>query len=77
MTPEYGASTQLEKIEMLGSADFIVLNKFEKPRSEDALRDITRQVRRERGWQTQSLLTFQKMSCLFLPQLLLGLTIAE
>ena len=49
MTPEYGASTQLEKIEMLGSADFIVLNKFEKPRSEDALRDITKQVRREKG----------------------------
>ena len=49
MTPEYGASSQLEKIEMLGSADFVVLNKFEKPRSEDALRDIKKQVRREKG----------------------------
>ena len=49
MTPEYGASSQLEKIEMLGAADFIVLNKFEKPRSEDALRDIKKQVRREKG----------------------------
>ena len=49
MTPEYGASTQLEKIEMLSAADFIVLNKFEKPRSEDALRDIQKQVRREKG----------------------------
>ena len=49
MTPEYGASSQLEKIEMLGSADFVVLNKFEKPRSEDALRDIKKQFRREKG----------------------------
>jgi isobutyryl-CoA mutase len=49
MTPEYGASSQLEKIEMLGAADFVVLNKFEKPRSEDALRDIKKQVRREKG----------------------------
>ena len=46
MTPEYGAATQLEKIEMLESADMIVLNKFEKPRAEDALRDIRRQYRR-------------------------------
>ncbi len=46
MTPEYGAATQLEKIEMLESADFIILNKFEKPRSEDALRDIRKQYRR-------------------------------
>lgn len=49
MTPEYGASTQLEKIEMLESADFIVLNKFERPRSEDALRDIRKQWRRGRN----------------------------
>lgn len=46
MTPEYGAATQLEKIEMLEVADFIVVNKFEKPRSEDALRDIRKQYRR-------------------------------
>lgn len=46
MTPEYGAATQLEKIEMLEAAHFIVLNKFEKPRSEDALRDIRKQYRR-------------------------------
>lgn len=52
MTPEYGASSQLEKIEMLSSADFIILNKFEKPRSEDALRDIKKQVRREKGLAT-------------------------
>lgn len=47
MTPEYGAATQLEKIEMLESADFVILNKFEKPRSEDALRDIRKQYRRD------------------------------
>lgn len=46
MTPEYGAATQLEKIEMLESANFIVINKFEKPRSEDALRDVRKQYRR-------------------------------
>ncbi len=46
MTPDYGAATQLEKIEMLEQANFIVLNKFEKPRSEDALRDIRKQYRR-------------------------------
>jgi isobutyryl-CoA mutase len=48
MTPEYGAPSQLEKIEMLESADFIVLNKFEKPRSEDAMRDIRKQYRRNK-----------------------------
>lgn len=48
MTPEYGAATQLEKIEMLEVADFVVLNKFEKPRSEDSLRDIRKQYRRNR-----------------------------
>lgn len=46
MTPEYGAATQLEKIEMLEEADFIIVNKFEKPRSEDALRDVRKQFRR-------------------------------
>ena len=46
MTPEYGAASQLEKIEMIEVADFIVVNKFEKPRSEDALRDIRKQYRR-------------------------------
>lgn len=46
MTPEYGAASQLEKIEMLEAADFIVINKYEKPRSEDALRDVRKQYRR-------------------------------
>jgi isobutyryl-CoA mutase len=46
MTPEYGAASQLEKIDMLEVATAIVLNKFEKPRSEDALRDIRKQWKR-------------------------------
>ncbi len=49
MTPEFGAQTQLEKIEMLESADFIAINKFEKPRSEDALRDVRKQYRRNKN----------------------------
>ncbi len=48
MTPEYGAQTQLEKIEMLESADFIVINKFDKRSSEDALRDVRKQYRRNK-----------------------------
>ncbi|MFT6632582.1 MAG: methylmalonyl-CoA mutase [Bacteriovoracaceae bacterium] len=46
MTPEFGAQSQLEKIEMLESADFVIINKFEKPRSEDAMRDVRKQYRR-------------------------------
>ena len=49
MTPEYGAQTQLEKIDMLDLADLVVLNKFEKRGAEDALRDIRKQVRRNLG----------------------------
>lgn len=46
MTPEFGAQSQLEKIDMLDLADVVVLNKFERPRAEDALRDIRKQYRR-------------------------------
>jgi methylmalonyl-CoA mutase len=46
MTPEYGAQTQLEKIDMLDLADLVVLNKFEKRGAEDALRDIRKQFKR-------------------------------
>jgi methylmalonyl-CoA mutase len=49
MTSEYGAQTQLEKIEMLDVADYIVINKFEKPKSLDALRDVRKQYRRNRN----------------------------
>lgn len=48
MTCEYGAATQLEKIDMIDYADFIVLNKFEKRGAQDALRDIRKQWRRSR-----------------------------
>ena len=55
MTHDFGAPTQLEKIGMLDVADFIVLNKFEKRGSADALRDIRKQVQRNRGlWHTPS-----------------------
>lgn len=49
MTQDYGASTQLEKIGMLDAADAVVLNKFEKRGSEDALRDIRKQIQRNRA----------------------------
>jgi isobutyryl-CoA mutase len=49
MTHEYGAATQLEKINMLDLADIVVLNKFEKKGSLDALRDIRKQILRNRG----------------------------
>jgi methylmalonyl-CoA mutase len=48
MTADYGAASQLEKIDMLDFADFIVLNKFEKRGAEDALRDVRKQVARNR-----------------------------
>ncbi len=46
MTPEYGAATQLEKIDMLDYADVVAINKFDKRGAEDALRDVRKQVRR-------------------------------
>jgi methylmalonyl-CoA mutase len=49
MTPEYGAPSQLEKIDMLDMADLVVLNKFDRQGAEDALRDVRRQWRRNRG----------------------------
>jgi len=48
MTPEYGAATQLEKIDMLDYADFIAINKFDKRGALDALRDVKKQYRRNR-----------------------------
>ncbi len=48
MTSEYGAPTQLEKIGMLDTADLVALNKFEKRGAEDALRDVRKQVQRNR-----------------------------
>ncbi len=48
MTSEYGAPTQLEKIEMLDFADFVVVNKFTHRGSEDAIRDVRKQLRRNK-----------------------------
>lgn len=53
MTPEYGAATQLEKIDMLDFADVIALNKFDKRGAADALRDVTKQYKRNHQlWDT-------------------------
>jgi methylmalonyl-CoA mutase len=46
MTPEYGAATQLEKIDMLDFADLVALNKFDKRGALDALRDVKKQYQR-------------------------------
>lgn len=46
MTPEYGAATQLEKIDMLDFADVIAVNKFDKKGALDALRDVKKQFKR-------------------------------
>ncbi|MBH8608054.1 fused isobutyryl-CoA mutase/GTPase IcmF [Thermoactinomyces sp. CICC 10521] len=46
MTSEYGAPSQLEKIEMLDYADLVAINKFDRKGSEDALRDVKKQYRR-------------------------------
>ncbi len=48
MTSEYGAASQLEKIDMLDFAELVVLNKFDKRGAEDALRDVRKQWRRNR-----------------------------
>ncbi len=48
MTPEYGAASQLEKIDMIDFADMVVLNKFDRPGSQDAIRDVRKQFRRSR-----------------------------
>ena len=46
MTPEYGAASQLEKIDMLDFAEFVAINKFDRKGSMDALRDVAKQVQR-------------------------------
>ena len=48
MTPEYGAPSQLEKTDMLNFADAVAINKFERRGGEDALRDVARQLVRNR-----------------------------
>ena len=63
MTPEYGAATQLEKIDMLDFADVIAINKFDKRGALDALRDVKKQYQRNHNlWETTLL------KCLYLEQ---------
>ncbi|MEA3122827.1 MAG: isobutyryl-CoA mutase [Paraburkholderia sp.] len=55
MTPEFGAASQLEKIDMLDFADFVAINKFDRSGAADALRDVAKQVQRNRGaWGSQA-----------------------
>jgi methylmalonyl-CoA mutase len=49
MTPEFGAASQLEKIDMLDFAEFVAINKFDRKGALDALRDVAKQVQRNRG----------------------------
>ena len=48
MTPEFGAASQLEKIDMLDFADFVAINKFDRKGAMDALRDVAKQYQRNR-----------------------------
>src|SRR5690349_8083058 len=48
MTPEFGAASQLEKIDMLDFAEFVAINKFDRKGAADALRDVSKQVQRNR-----------------------------
>jgi len=54
MTPEFGAASQLEKIDMLDFAAFVAINKFDRKGALDALRDVAKQVQRNReAWMQQ------------------------
>jgi len=48
MTPEFGAASQLEKIDMLDFADLVAINKFDRKGADDALRDVSKQLQRNR-----------------------------
>ncbi|MCG5259560.1 methylmalonyl-CoA mutase [Cupriavidus gilardii] len=48
MTPEFGAASQLEKIDMLDFADFVAINKFDRKGAQDAWRDVAKQMQRNR-----------------------------
>jgi methylmalonyl-CoA mutase len=48
MTPEYGAASQLEKIDMLDFAEFVAINKFDRRGAQDALRDVAKQLQRNK-----------------------------
>ena len=53
MTPEFGAASQLEKIDMLDFAEFVAINKFDRKGAADALRDVAKQFQRnQEAWST-------------------------
>ena len=68
MTPEFGAASQLEKIDMLDFAEFIAINKFDRKGAADALRDVAKQVQRNKeawGKRTEEMPVFGTMASRF------------
>ncbi|THF63960.1 methylmalonyl-CoA mutase [Pseudothauera nasutitermitis] len=68
MTPEFGAASQLEKIDMLDFADFVAINKFDRKGAEDALRDVRKQYQRNRelfAQRTEEMPVFGTMAARF------------
>ena len=68
MTPEFGAASQLEKIDMLDFAEFVAINKFDRKGSSDALRDVAKQVQRNKeAWTvpTEQMPVFGTMAARF------------
>ena len=68
MTPEFGAASQLEKIDMLDFAEFVAINKFDRKGASDALRDVAKQVQRNKeAWNspTEDMPVFGTMAARF------------
>ena len=68
MTPEFGAASQLEKIDMLDFAEFVAINKFDRKGATDALRDVAKQVQRNKeawGTPTEQMPVFGTMAARF------------
>jgi methylmalonyl-CoA mutase len=68
MTPEFGAASQLEKIDMLDFAEFVAINKFDRKGAADALRDVAKQVQRNKeAWNlpTEQMPVFGTMAARF------------
>ncbi len=68
MTPEFGAASQLEKIDMLDFAEFVAINKFDRKGAADALRDVAKQVQRNQeawGKRTEDMPVFGTMASRF------------
>jgi methylmalonyl-CoA mutase len=68
MTPEFGAASQLEKIDMLDFAEFVAINKFDRKGAADALRDVAKQVQRNKeawGRKTEEMPVFGTMASRF------------